>query len=766
CLKGTREGVLWDIEAWEADEMNESVYWLKGVAGCGKSTIAQTFAERSAAKGKLGASFFCSRDYPDRRDLHLIFLTLACDLAYRSSDFKTALVPIIRANPNVQDDSLPVQLGKLLVRPFKQTGLSATIVVDALDECEDKEPVSEFLSALAVHVNNMPTVRFFITGRPEDHIRSGFKLSSLRTKVSPLHDVNSATVDSDIKSFVAFRLDEIATRRRQSISGQWPSDRDIAVILKKTSGLFIIASVILRFIDSSVASPQKLLKLIVDPPESTIYEGRSGINVVYHQILSAIFEHANDNDAVFFDQLHLVVGSIVLALEPLPRASLAEILEMTPQDIWTILTHLHSVLIVPESESEPIRILHKSFADFITDKERCPDARHFIDAPHHHSALGIYCLKLMNTRLIENICGVPQYAMNNDVEDLPARRVLCIAAPLSYTCLSWAKHLQLSSQAGGNTSSVLTLVNNFFTRHLLSWLEVLSIEEHLHTAIYSLHNNPDQDLLDLIDDCERFVLRSFDGIKQSAMHTYHSALSWTPTSSPIRLLYERELMTKTKLVNAVSPTWDACIRIIPLAVGVSVEAVVFSPSGALIAAHGEYCMKVFDAMTGVNRATFIVQASICSVAFSLDDGFLVSGLFGGTINVWDVQTGTIFRTFEWNSSAYSVAFSYCGTMLASGGSDKTVQIWNILSGGCHCVFHGHIGVVTDVSIGFSLDLTFTAFLLSDSTVQTWNAHTRHHESIIIDDLSVFHIALSPNGSQLASLSPYHMKLWDLKSGGC
>jgi hypothetical protein len=191
--KGTREGVLWDIEAWEADKTNESVYWLKGVAGCGKSTVAQTFAERSAANGNLGASFFCSRDYPDRRNLRLIFLTLAYDLAYWSADFKTALVPIIRANPNVQYDSLPVQLEKLLVRPFKQTGLSATIVVDALDECEDKEPVSEFLSALALHVIIFPTVKFFITGRPEDRIRSGFKLPSLRTKELPLHDVESAT---------------------------------------------------------------------------------------------------------------------------------------------------------------------------------------------------------------------------------------------------------------------------------------------------------------------------------------------------------------------------------------------------------------------------------------------------------------------------------------------------------------------------------------------------------------------------------------------
>jgi hypothetical protein len=209
---------------------------------------------------------------------------------------------------------------------------------------------------------------------------------------------------------------------------------------------------------------------------------------VYHQILSAGVEHADEDDAVFFDQLHLVVGSIVLALKPLPRASLAEILEMTPQDIWMILTHLHSVLVMPESESEPIRILHKLFADFITDKERCPDARHFIDPPPHHSVLGIHCLKMMKMRLMKNICGLPRYAMNNDVKDLPARRELYISAPLSYACSSWAKHIQLSSQAGGNTSSILMLVNELFTRHLLSWLEVLGIEEHLHTSIYSLHD--------------------------------------------------------------------------------------------------------------------------------------------------------------------------------------------------------------------------------------------------------------------------------------
>jgi len=149
-------------------------------------------------------------------------------------------------------------------------------------------------------------------------------------------------------------------------------------------------------------------------------------------------------------------------------------------------------------------------------------------------------------------------------------------------------------------------VREFFKHHLLSWLEVLSFEGSLHTAIYSLHNvrlrladNPSQDLLDLIDDCERFVLRSFDVIEQSAMHIYHSALSWAPTSSPTRQLYETEIIADVQVLNAVGTTRDACVRIVP--VGEGVKTVVFSHNGALLATRGRGCVKVFDVMTGVNQ---------------------------------------------------------------------------------------------------------------------------------------------------------------------
>jgi NACHT domain len=478
--------VLQEIEAWELHDTNSTVYWLKGVAGCGKSTIAQTFAEQSAARGRLGASFCCSRDFPDRRDLRLIFPTLARDLAHRYPKFKVALVKIIRAYPDVAEDSLAVQFEKLIVEPLGSTGLFTSIVVDALDECTDKEPVSAFLSVLARYVDVIPNVKFFITGRPEDHIRAGFAIPSLRTKELPLHDVDSLTVDSDIRSFVTAWLDEIATRDPQSMNSAWPSDEEVDAVTKKASGHFIVASVILGFVDQPPAMPQERLKLIVRMLNSTVLEGKSGIDWTYCQVLAASFNNIAADDSKFFEELRIVMASIVLALHPLSRASLARILGMSPERIWMILRSLHSVLIVPDSPSGPIRICHKSFADFLTDPDRCSDVRFFIDGPVHHSKLGALCLKLMRTTLTKNICGLPRYAMNKDIEDLDARREKYIGSALAYSCEYWGKHLQMSTGAVDDAVTVFELVEQFFRDNFLTWLEVLSIETNLRAAIYSI----------------------------------------------------------------------------------------------------------------------------------------------------------------------------------------------------------------------------------------------------------------------------------------
>ena len=80
-MKGTRREVLLQLEQRSRDEEDKRVFWLNGLAGTGKSTIAQTFAEICFANGKLGASFFCSRDFNDRSNLQSILPTLTFQLS-------------------------------------------------------------------------------------------------------------------------------------------------------------------------------------------------------------------------------------------------------------------------------------------------------------------------------------------------------------------------------------------------------------------------------------------------------------------------------------------------------------------------------------------------------------------------------------------------------------------------------------------------------------------------------------------------------------
>ena len=53
-MRGTRKGVLQEIECWVTGELEQRIFWLNGLAGTGKSTIAQTFAEKMFANGRLG----------------------------------------------------------------------------------------------------------------------------------------------------------------------------------------------------------------------------------------------------------------------------------------------------------------------------------------------------------------------------------------------------------------------------------------------------------------------------------------------------------------------------------------------------------------------------------------------------------------------------------------------------------------------------------------------------------------------------------------
>jgi hypothetical protein len=488
------------------DERDQRVFWLNGLAGTGKSTIAQTFAEISFADGKLGASFFCSRYFEDRSNLRAIFPTLAFQLAYRYPPFREQLLRVLRANPDVGRESLCSQMEKVIVEPLKATCIRTLIIIDALDECKDEEPASAILSVLSRYVDEIPQVKFFIASRPEPRVRSGFRLESLRpiTEDFRLQDVARPSVDGDIKLFFKTRLADVAKARSdRDLTGDWQSPSGIDILCTKAAGLFIYASTVVKSVVSEYHTPTERLTLITSLTRNTIGEGKSGIDDLYTQVLEQAFHNVRADDKGFYDRFRSVVGAVLLTFNPLPMEALSSLLRVS--GIPATLRSLHSLLLVPSSGGDPIRVFHGSFPDFLMDPGRCKDERFFIKPSVHHREILLSCLNLMEEKLKGNICDPDDYASLGGIEDLPACRGAQIGDALEYACLFWTKHLAGIHSSGHGVEEVHKAIDKFFTTRLLFWIEALIVMGSLDISFYAI-NDIRQWYVSV--SCEKFVRQS------------------------------------------------------------------------------------------------------------------------------------------------------------------------------------------------------------------------------------------------------------------
>ena len=473
--------MLDEIEQWVNDFEKPSVYWLNGLAGTGKSAIAQTIAERMSEEGKLGASFFCSRDFEERNDPYLIFPTLAVQLARKYTRFRLIFVPLVQSDPGIAYESPYHQMDKLIVRPLKEADISTVIVIDALDECKDDESDSAILSVLGRLVSEIPKVKFFLTGRPDPRIQKGFRLPLLKkaTDVFSLHDVESGLVDNDIRSFLKQSLLEIADGLL--------TEEQLDLLCERTGGLFVYAVATVKFIQNG--SPEERLDLLLQPLENGAHEGKAKFKTGFkkHTTLDSLYTTIVEeafNDSEDDPMIRSVLGAVVLALNPLSPSAIATLLGFKIKEVLRVLSSVHSLLTLQEDVDRPVRFFHKSFPDFIVDPARCANPRFRVCLPDQHKELLIGCLELMNRSLEQNMCKLPDGLMNSEVNSLKERTEQYIRRVLEYACKSWHKHLVDTTPA--HRLEITSALHRFLEGKFIFWLEVLSVLGAAREAVNAL----------------------------------------------------------------------------------------------------------------------------------------------------------------------------------------------------------------------------------------------------------------------------------------
>ncbi|KAJ3498326.1 hypothetical protein NMY22_g19612 [Coprinellus aureogranulatus] len=370
CFPGTRSDVICDITVWaKGSILNdlERILWVFGYAGCGKSAVAQTVAEQLEEGQRLGASFFFFRGAGPRSNFTKFAATIASQIAINIPGTAQYIDKALVTHPGIltpmaSSRSRFKQLVLLPIRAaFKASHFTTTyiIVIDGLDECDDKQEVSDFITHLIDFLWANPTfpIRFIITSRVEDYIRAKLHRS---TRVRLLN-LAERTSDEDIAAAFDVALQDAKGSRVFASNDEWPSATEKRALIKHIGGSFIFMTTIIRFLfdpsNSDGRTPIERLPLVL--------EMRPGFDGMYRAILERSQHLSN---------FRSIVGTIALAREPLTISQLAAILRIpSTHRVVNVLVRLHAILQVPDDDHTPVTLCHTSLHDFLCSKERSGD---------------------------------------------------------------------------------------------------------------------------------------------------------------------------------------------------------------------------------------------------------------------------------------------------------------------------------------------------------------------------------------------------------
>jgi hypothetical protein len=182
-----------------------------------------------------------------------------------------------------------------------------------------------------------------------------------------------------------------------------------------------------------------------------------------------------------------VMGQILGTAEPIPLASLNAMRRHFPDErdhyeVEVVVKGLGSLLGGTTNSSTPIRPLHASFRDFLTDRE-C-SGEFFVDVSKVQRDLSFASLRAMEHGLFFNMCDLKSsYLPNSKDLGLRERVEKCVLPHLSYACRFWPVHVQRTHF----DPELAKEIKSFFEHErLFFWLEALGLMNALSGAVPAL----------------------------------------------------------------------------------------------------------------------------------------------------------------------------------------------------------------------------------------------------------------------------------------
>ncbi|KAJ2919937.1 hypothetical protein MD484_g413, partial [Candolleomyces efflorescens] len=386
CKPGTRVKAIADLTAWakelasDPNSSEHSMLWLRGPAGSGKTCIMREVTHNCLKDGLLAGDYFFSTRVPGLDDEAPFVATIVSHLITVMPAFTHTTRETIRNDPTIFEQSLEVQVEKLISRHISSIVSARIIVVDGFDECRDQKQRAHLLRLLYSLVTPPHSFRVIMASRPEYDIRTAFDRPPFKSITKILHLENYET-SGEIYQYLSDEFTRICETHpaKQSIPSGWPGQDVLHTLTDKSSGIWVYPSTVIKYVDNPRRHPVQLLEHVLDA-SSTASSGRpfTELDSLYEIILNP-----PETDIPLMKRLLHVINQVThfplwvrlgqdsaLVHQVLLAPNLDDFLFLEKGTTEMTLCDLHSVLSIAEGERPWIYFHHKSLQDYLCSSER------------------------------------------------------------------------------------------------------------------------------------------------------------------------------------------------------------------------------------------------------------------------------------------------------------------------------------------------------------------------------------------------------------
>ena len=359
----------------DVDDQKAVILWMYGPVGAGKSAIAHDIAHRCDLEKLLLASFFFSRSDPTHSNAKSFIATICYQIYTNIPGTREKIVGTVEQDPFIFTRSLEAQVTALIVEPLREPLKAGyfnaptsrrLIIIDGLDECDTPAMQCSVLKVIfhLFYAHHLPLL-ILVASRPERHLTHAFSTGSLLEFHTTLALDDTYKPDDDIRLFLTDNFQQVKDTHpmRRYLEHSWPSVDVLEGLVKKSSGQFIYASTVVKYVSSIRYQPADRLNVIlgIRPPRHAREMPFGELDALYSHIFTAL----EDREAVF-----LILGFWLLSSSQFTRIRPGDVEHfflLNRGDIEMLFGDLCSVITISEDN---IHILHASLSDFLVDAAR------------------------------------------------------------------------------------------------------------------------------------------------------------------------------------------------------------------------------------------------------------------------------------------------------------------------------------------------------------------------------------------------------------